>query len=64
MRSILRLTGVRRFLRRDDGATAVEYAVMVGLIITTCIAAISQLGGENGTLWSNSNDEISTHFSD
>jgi pilus assembly protein Flp/PilA len=32
------------FLRREDGPTAVEYAVMLALIIVVCIAAISALG--------------------
>ena len=32
------------FLKREDGPTAVEYAVMLALIIVLCIAAISALG--------------------
>ena len=32
------------FLRNEDGPTAVEYAVMLALIIVVCIAAISALG--------------------
>jgi pilus assembly protein Flp/PilA len=32
------------FLRREDGPTAVEYAVMLALIVVVCIAAISALG--------------------
>jgi pilus assembly protein Flp/PilA len=32
------------FLRREDGPTAVEYAVMLALIIVVCIAAVSALG--------------------
>ena len=33
-----------RFLRREDGPTAVEYAVMLALIIVVCIAAVTTLG--------------------
>jgi pilus assembly protein Flp/PilA len=33
------------FLRREDGPTAVEYAVMLALIIVVCIGAITTLGG-------------------
>jgi pilus assembly protein Flp/PilA len=33
-----------QFLRSEDGPTAVEYAVMLALIIVVCIAAISALG--------------------
>jgi pilus assembly protein Flp/PilA len=32
------------FLRRDDGPTAVEYAVMLALIIVVCLGAITILG--------------------
>jgi pilus assembly protein Flp/PilA len=35
---------VLRFLRAEDGPTAVEYAVMLALIIVVCIAAISTVG--------------------
>jgi pilus assembly protein Flp/PilA len=32
------------FLKREDGPTAVEYAVMLALIVVVCIAAITTLG--------------------
>ena len=32
------------FLKSEDGPTAVEYAVMLALIVVVCIAAISALG--------------------
>ncbi len=32
------------FLAREDGPTAVEYAVMLALIIVVCITAITALG--------------------
>ena len=35
---------VANFLKREDGPTAVEYAVMLALIIVVCIAAITALG--------------------
>jgi len=35
---------VAEFLAREDGPTAVEYAVMLALIIVVCIAAITALG--------------------
>jgi pilus assembly protein Flp/PilA len=35
---------VIQFLRREDGPTAVEYAVMLALIIVVCVAAITALG--------------------
>ena len=32
------------FLKAEDGPTAVEYAVMLALIIVVCLAAITTLG--------------------
>ncbi|MBI1832529.1 MAG: Flp family type IVb pilin [Planctomycetes bacterium] len=32
------------FLTREDGPTAVEYAVMLALIVVVCITAITALG--------------------
>ena len=40
------------FLKKEDGPTAVEYAVMLALIVVVCIGAISVLGG-------NANDTFS-----
>ncbi|MBX9788250.1 MAG: Flp family type IVb pilin [Pirellulales bacterium] len=37
-------TKVRRFLVADDGPTAVEYAVMLALIVVVCLTAISSIG--------------------
>jgi pilus assembly protein Flp/PilA len=33
-----------RFLKAEDGPTAVEYAVMLALIIVVCITAVTTLG--------------------
>lgn len=38
------LKNVQRFLVSEDGPTAVEYAVMLALIIIVCLATIGQLG--------------------
>ncbi len=35
---------VRNFLEREEGPTAVEYAVMLALIIVVCIVAITTVG--------------------
>jgi pilus assembly protein Flp/PilA len=32
------------FVQREDGPTAVEYAVMLALIIVVCLTAITTLG--------------------
>jgi pilus assembly protein Flp/PilA len=58
------LAAVVSFIEREDGPTAVEYAVMLALIVVVCLAAITTLGqrandtfsnvGLNGTLTSSS----------
>jgi pilus assembly protein Flp/PilA len=35
---------VVKFLKAEDGPTAVEYAVMLALIIVVCIASVTALG--------------------
>jgi pilus assembly protein Flp/PilA len=51
----------QRFLAAEDGPTAVEYAVMLALIIVVCIGAITTLGNNaNGTF---SNVALNTSLS-
>ena len=40
------------FLKREDGPTAVEYAVMLALIIVVCITAITTLGSNANNTFS------------
>ena len=35
---------IAEFVAREDGPTAVEYAVMLALIVVVCITAITALG--------------------
>jgi pilus assembly protein Flp/PilA len=52
---------VVNFMKREDGPTAVEYAVMLALIIVVCITAITALGtNANKTFTSVSNTIGST----
>jgi pilus assembly protein Flp/PilA len=52
---------VVNFMKREDGPTAVEYAVMLALIVVVCIAAITALGtNANKTFTSVSNTIGST----
>ncbi len=41
-----------KFLKNEDGPTAVEYAVMLALIIVVCIAAITTLGSNANNTFS------------
>jgi pilus assembly protein Flp/PilA len=41
------------FLRAEDGPTAVEYAVMLSLIVVVCLVAITALGGNASATFAN-----------
>jgi len=47
MKNLLRKT--RQFLVSEDGPTAVEYAVMLALIIVVCLTAIQAIGTNANT---------------
>lgn len=40
-----------KFLRDEDAATAVEYAVMLALILLVAISSISMFGQQSGGMW-------------
>jgi pilus assembly protein Flp/PilA len=45
--------GFVSFLKNEDGPTAVEYAVMLALIIVVCIGSITLLGKNANATFSN-----------
>jgi pilus assembly protein Flp/PilA len=54
---------ILRFLRQDDGPTAVEYAVMLSLIMMACIAAVQLVGSSTMNSLSNTNTSINNAIS-
>ncbi|MDB5306247.1 MAG: Flp family type IVb pilin [Gemmataceae bacterium] len=54
MKNLSRRTAdwVVNFLKKEDGPTAVEYAVMLALIVVVCIAAITALGSNTNSTFS------------
>jgi pilus assembly protein Flp/PilA len=42
----------RRLLTETEGATAVEYAVMLAMILIAVITAVGTVGSQTGGLWS------------
>jgi pilus assembly protein Flp/PilA len=53
---------LQQFLRDESGPTAVEYAVMLAMVIGTCIAAITIFGGEAGASWQNTKGKLETYM--
>ncbi len=44
-------SAVRAFLTAEDGPTAVEYAIMLSLIVMVCFAAIATVGTETNSMF-------------
>jgi pilus assembly protein Flp/PilA len=53
---------IRRFLVREDGPTAVEYAVMLALIVGACIASVNVLAQAAGDSFNDSGSQLSGVF--
>jgi pilus assembly protein Flp/PilA len=51
---------VVNFVKAEDGPTAVEYAVMLALIIVVCIGAVTALGTSASSTFQAVNDKISS----
>lgn len=46
------MNGVLKFIKSEQGATAVEYALMIALIAVTIIAAVSFIGTSTNAKYS------------
>lgn len=51
---------VQRFLESEDGPTAVEYAVMLALIVIVCLTAIRSIGTNANATFDAVATELST----
>lgn len=51
---------IQRFLKSEDGPTAVEYAVMLSLIIVVCITAVTSIGTKARTTFTNVSAQLGT----
>jgi pilus assembly protein Flp/PilA len=52
------------FLDDENGATAIEYGLMVAMIAVGCIAAFTVLGGDLKTLFGSSETGVGTRLTD
>jgi pilus assembly protein Flp/PilA len=55
------IRSVISFLRREDGPTAVEYALLLGLLVGACVASISALGPAAGDTFRSSTATVGTY---
>jgi pilus assembly protein Flp/PilA len=52
------LAKIRSWFRNDEGATAVEYGIMVALIAVVIIGAVAALGGTLNTTFTKVDSEV------
>ncbi len=50
---------VQQFLVSEDGPTAVEYAVMLALIVIVCLTAITSIGNNASTTFNSVATQLS-----
>ena len=51
---------VQRFLNDESGPTAVEYAVMLALVLMAVISAINAVGNSTSAMWQDDATKISS----
>ena len=49
---------IKQLVRSEDGPTAVEYAVMLAVIIIVCLAAIQAVGDKANSTFENINNQL------
>jgi len=51
---------LKRFLKSEDGPTAVEYAVMLSLIVVVCLTAVGTIGRNSRTTFTTVSTQLGT----
>ena len=51
---------IKKLLRDNRGATAIEYGLIVSLIVIAMIAALEGVANENTGLWAKVTDKVTT----
>ena len=52
------MQNVKSFLESEDGPTAVEYAIMLSLIVMVCITAVRAIGTNANTIFEDTRDAL------
>ena len=56
------ISHLKKFLRDESGPTAVEYAVMLALIVVVCIASVNQMADATANSFDTSATELASVF--
>lgn len=49
---------ITRFLAAEDGPTAVEYAVMIAMIIVVCLLGVQAIGANSNSVFEDIADDM------
>ena len=52
------LSSLRCFAQDEDGATAIEYSIIAGLIFVAIVGAVSALGGGTSEMYTDISDTL------
>jgi pilus assembly protein Flp/PilA len=53
-----KLVLIRKLLRCDRGATAIEYGLIVALVVIAIIVSVQSVANETNGLWANVRDHV------
>jgi len=54
------ISAIKKFIRIDDATTAVEYAVMLAMILVAIIIGVTTAGGGVSAWWTNIQNDITS----
>jgi pilus assembly protein Flp/PilA len=60
--ALVMITRVKKFLCEEDGPTAVEYAVMLALIVAACVGAVHAMAHATADSFDSSAKELASVF--
>lgn len=55
------LSTIKRFLSSDDATTAVEYAVLLAMILIALVIGVTSAGGGVSSWWTNIKDKVTSY---
>ncbi len=55
------LATIKRFIKSEDATTAVEYAVLLAMILTALIIGVTSAGGGVSGWWTNIKDKVTSY---
>lgn len=61
MRMLIEIIGRTVLMRCERGATAVEYGLILAMIVLGMMAALTQLGNKTAGMWNNVATQVQAH---